>query len=148
MAFLLSALLLVLASCSSTEKTTTKEPVVEKIDRKAIRQTMLTHRRYIGDCYGRALMAKGNEHLKGTIMIGFDIGPDGKAHSAKVLKERSNIDNAQLSKCIIAGLETWDFPVHPKGIDVSVNYPFVFREAPPKNMQNKLDQFQKIKRHQ
>lgn len=145
MKFIFPILVLFLISCSSTPPPTPEKKVTQSVDRQAIRKTMFTHRRYIQNCYGKALVKKGSEHLKGILVIGFKIGPDGKAHSTKVLDQRSNLKNEQLSHCIIAGLKTWDFPVHPEGIEVSVNYPFVFRDSPPKNMQQKLDQFQKIK---
>ena len=137
-----------LVGCASPQKEVEETPVESKIDRQAIRQTIQSHKRYISHCYGQVLTEKGQEHIKGTLMVGFNIGQDGKAQSTQIRRERSTIKSPKLEKCIISGLTTWDFPVHPKGTDVSVNYPFVFRAQTPPNMQKKLDQFQKLKKSQ
>ncbi|MEM7646906.1 MAG: AgmX/PglI C-terminal domain-containing protein [Pseudomonadota bacterium] len=136
--------LFLLTFCTSTPEEMDQE-ATEQVDRKGIRKTMLAHRKYIGNCYGKTLVIPGNEDLKGTMTVQFNIGPDGRAREAKVVPERSSLQNPDLSRCLIKGLSSWDFPSHPQGIEVSVFYPFIFRANPPPNMQKKLDLYEKLK---
>lgn len=138
---------LILCSCQTPQQVADQKSS-SKMDSKGVRKTILSHRKYIGNCYGKTLTQKGSEHLKGAVMVNFVIGPDGKAHSARIIEEQSTIKSKALNDCLLAGLTSWDFPVHPDGKDVTINYPFVFRANPPANMQQKLDQFQKLRRTQ
>jgi hypothetical protein len=113
-------------------------------NRKIIQAVIKQQHKFIGNCYGEAILNKGSEHLKGTLMIGFDIDAAGRAHATRVLKKRSNLKSPELQNCLIAGLKNWDFPIETKGAEVTVNYPFIFQDRNPKNMQNKMDEFQKI----
>lgn len=142
-------LALLLASCSSStikQSTASNAQIKQtKVDRKKISSTIFRHRSYLSQCYGKALTNRGNAKLKGVIFVQFSIGPDGKAISPEVIAEKSTLKNDELNKCLFAGLTSWDFPVHPEGEPLFVRYPFRFHDAPPKNMQNKLDQFQNLK---
>lgn len=149
--FLLTLMIIGLAHCSSTpEPQSAKEApaaLVSKVDRKAIIQTIAGHKKYLSHCYGQTLTKKGNARLKGVVMVSFEIGPDGKARQPQVVPEKTSLINPSLNECLFAGLTSWDFPVHPKGEPVVVRYPFRFRDNPPGNMQNKLDQFEKLRKN-
>lgn len=146
MKFIVLILFFVLTQCTTGEKTP-EQTAESKVDREGIRQTVLAHKKYIGNCYGRTLVEKGNEDLKGTIMIHFAINPEGKALAPKVVPDRSTINNNQLGQCIMDGIVSWDFPAPTDGKEYTVNYPFVFRDDTPSNMQNKMDRFEKIKKN-
>ncbi len=139
---------LILTHCSHTEKVESpKTETLEPVERKKIIKTIQSHRRYLSNCYGQALMGQGSAKLKGTVMVEFSIGPDGKAFSPKVVEEKSTLQNSTLNQCLFAGITSWDFPVHPKGMDLAIRYPFKFRDKPPAGMQKKMDQFEKMRRH-
>jgi hypothetical protein len=139
--------LLAFLACSTPPQTDMSDPeVLEQVDREGINKTMYRHRKHVSNCYGQALLEKGQENLKGKIMMQFRIGLDGKAKDIEALKEESTIDNNSLNDCIISGLKSWDFPVHPQGKVITIKYPLVFSDAPPASMQQKLDQFEKVKK--
>ena len=141
--FILLALTLLCACSHSPEKVAPQTPVV--MDHKAVASTMESHRKYIGNCYGKALLTKGNENLTGRMLVQFNIGPDGRSHNAQILAKESTIQDKNLNQCILEGLRSWDFPVHPEGKLVSINYPLHFHSKPPQDMQNKLDRFENLR---
>ena len=90
-------------------------------------------------------MKKGNAQLKGTVMVHFTVGPDGRAKDPKMVEEKSSLKNKDLNDCLFAGITSWDFPVHPEGIDLDIKYPFQFRDTPPAGMQKTLDKFENLR---
>lgn len=140
-------LLLALTHCATTEKKE-EPPAQPTVDREGIRQTINSHARYIRECYGKSLVEKGNEQIKGKMVVYFAIDPNGKAHSPKVINEKSTLTNALLSQCLMDGLVSWEFPAPTNGTEVTVHYPFVFSDKPPANMQQRMDKFEKMKRNE
>ena len=139
-----------LTHCSSAQKVEDQKPEpspVSKVDRKAIIKTITSHKKYLSHCYGKTLTKKGNAALKGVVYISFEVGPDGAAKNPKMIDEKSSLKNEDLNKCLFAGITSWDFPVHPEGEPLEIRYPFRFRDTPPANMQNKLNQFEKLRRN-
>ncbi len=65
--------------------------------------------------------------------------------STSIDKKKSTLNNEELNKCVLAQLETWIFRDHPGEKDVNIVYPMTFRADPAKNMQKKMDQYDKIK---
>ena len=116
-----------------------------QVDKKGISQTIRSHHKYIRQCYGQILTKKGNEKSKGQVMLHFKIGPDGKAFETNTIPEKSSLKNDSLNQCLFAGLQSWDFPVHPDGEEVEVKYPLRFDDRPPADMQKKLNQFEKLR---
>jgi len=136
-----------LVSCGTSPENRTDNPeVLKEVDRKGISQTMFRHRKHMSHCYGEALTKKGQEKLKGKIMVQFNIGQDGRAREIQALNKESTIQDKDLNNCIVKGLESWEFPVHPKGEVITVKYPIVFSDAPPSSLQNTLDKFEKLKK--
>lgn len=139
--------LLCFVACGTSPENRTDEPeVLKEVDRKGISQTMFRHRKHVSNCYGQALTKKGQEKLKGKIMMQFNIGQDGRARAVQALDKESTIQNSDLKDCIVKGLESWEFPIHPRGEVITVKYPLVFSDAPPSSMQNTLDRFEKLKK--
>jgi len=143
--FLTPLFLFVLSACVSTQQEA-DAVATKKVDRGGIRKSITAHNRYIRDCYGKTLLTRGNEQLKGKVMMNFEIGPDGRAHNPQVDPNKSTIHDKNLNQCLIKGLKSWDFPVHPDGKNITVNYPIRFNARPPKNMQKKMDHFENLRR--
>lgn len=134
--------------CTSSQKTTAAQepkPTVT-MDAKAVQQTISTHHRYLKHCYGQLIAKPGKTDLNGKVVVQFKIGPDGKALEPKMVEELSTLKEMSLNQCLFEGLTTWDFPVHPEGEVVTINYPFAFQSRPPANMQQKLDRFEQIRK--
>ena len=108
-------------------------------------QSVSLHSHEISDCYGRALTEKGSEHLKGKLVVNFNIDETGKSKDYQVVPRETTLNNQKLNNCLFAKMDNWSFPVHPDRVAVNVTYPFVFRANPPANMQKKMDQFEKLR---
>lgn len=138
-----------LAGCQSPapaeESQAQKDP---KVDRAQIVKTISSHRHYLSQCYGKALTEKGSENLNGTLFVEFKIGPDGRASEPQVIQEKTDLTSPTLIQCLFAGIQSWDFPAHPDGEEIAVRYPFGFRANPPKQMQQKMDAFEKLRSSQ
>lgn len=145
-------LFLLLSQCTTAEKktstTSSAQPAQsrQKFDQTKIRQAVASHKKYLSNCYGQALMEKKSAKLAGAVLIRFTIGPDGRATSPAVVPEKSSIDNKTLNQCLFAGITSWDFPVHPDGLDLDTQYLFQFSDKPPARMQKTLDKFEKFRR--
>lgn len=141
-------LLLLLVQCTTPEKTDSTPPpekVESKVDRTEIRKTIASHKKYMSHCYGKALVSKNGAKLAGTVFVHFKIGPDGKALNPKMIPEKSTLQNESLNQCLFAGITSWDFPVHPDGLDLDIRYPFQFSELPPTGMQKTMDNFENLR---
>ena len=92
------------------------------IDKEAIRRVILSQLRVIKSCYERQL----NRHpeLAGKIVIGWEIGEQGRVVSAKV--NSNELGSAEVGQCIVDKLKTWRFPEPPSSQIVEVAYPFFF----------------------
>ncbi len=137
-------ILLFLTSCSSSNKNLEAE-TLDPQTREAIRTSFSNNRKQISDCYGEALLKKGNEELSGVVTLKFKIKPSGEATDVSIDKEKSTLNNPELNGCLTQKLSQWSFPKH-KLDQVLVTYPLAFSKAVPQNMQNKLDRFEKLKK--
>jgi TonB family protein len=139
---------LLITQCTLAVKEDPPAPDFEntKQERLKISQTMASHQKYIRHCYGQALEKQQGGSLQGKLMVFFDVGPDGRASDVRVVPERSAINNPTLNRCLISGIQSWDFPVHPQGERMEVYYPFFFTDRPPAGMQKRMDRFQKLKK--
>ncbi len=144
MRWILPLSFLLLAHCTSAPQPSA-EPEVSKMDRSKIQKTIASHRKYLSHCYGKAIMKKEAAKLEGTVFVQFKVGPDGKAFQPQFIPERSTLKDDQLNNCLFAGLTSWDFPVHPEGLELDIRYPFQFKATAPAGMQKKLDQFKNLR---
>ena len=138
---LLSSLLLFVSNCTLSSKPADDA----NIDRSGIKKSVYRHRKEIRECYGKTLAKKGSENLFGTVVLNFDINNEGKAQKTFIMKDKSTLNNPDLNTCLISNFEQWDFPVPKDGQVVNVQYPLSFKDTPARNMQQKMDQFKKIK---
>lgn len=141
-------LFLLFAQCATPQKQETAEkpaPADPGIDRNEIRKSLATHKKYLSDCYSKSLVTKKGAKLKGTVMIKFLVGPDGRATKPEVIDEKTTLKNQVLNQCLFAGITSWDFPVHPEGKEMDIRFPFHFSDRPPAGMQKKLDKFENLR---
>ncbi len=92
------------------------------IDREVIRRVILAHKAEIRFCYDRELQS--HPDLAGKIVIGWNIGEDGRVSKAGVTNNA--LGNASVANCIVNKLRTWGFPPAPPDVEAHVSYPFVF----------------------
>ncbi len=140
---LLSALFLI--SCSSSPPAKEPSPLSAEA-RKGIKSNFITHRKQISDCYGEAILKKGNEDLAGKLTVKFKINKDGSTSHITSVPEKTTLSDSDLFDCIKGHLSGWTFPIPDDKTEIDVTYPLVFSKDAPKNMQNKLDYFEKLKK--
>ena len=80
----------------------------------------------VEQCYRRALTS--NPGLAGKVRVEFVIGTDGTVHSQKVVE--TSLNNTQAEDCILGVFSKMKFP-RPKGGEVIVTFPFLFRVSDP-----------------
>lgn len=93
------------------------------VDREAVRRVVRQHMREIQLCYDRAL--NRNPGLSGKIVIGWDVGEQGRVIRAQGISDRSTIEaSSELTQCIVNRLKGWTFPEPPRNEVYTVSYPF------------------------
>ena len=73
-------------------------------------------------CYERELIRKPG--LSGKIQVEWVVATSGAVRTAR--QAFSNLDSSDVSNCILSAIRGWRFP-QPKGGEVIVNYPFIFK---------------------
>lgn len=143
-------MLLILAGCATqkTQNFEEKQPEIKlaTIDREGIRKTFYKHQRYIRQCYQKTLTANPDKKMNGMVTLNFDIDASGKGKSPSVVEKKTTLNDSKLHQCLYAGISSWDWPVARNGQVVNVIYPLKFNDAPPNDMQKKLDRFKNIRR--
>jgi pSer/pThr/pTyr-binding forkhead associated (FHA) protein len=100
-----------------------EESIGVGIDKEAIRRVILANLRVIRTCYERQLNRRPD--LFGKLVIGWDIGEQGRVVAAKV--KSNELGSKEVADCIIERLKTWKFPEPPTNQIVEVEaYPFFF----------------------
>ncbi len=115
-------LFLLLAGCTSSTKAT-YEP---EADREGIRGVVQARMKELRQCYYMILDA--NPAAEGKVVLAWDLGPDGKAVHTRMdsFKGRRGIEN--IAPCLIARVNSWQFPRPSSGEATSVSYPLYFSE--------------------
>jgi TonB family protein len=68
--------------------------------------------------------------LQGSLRVDFEIAPSGAVQNAKLAE--STLKNAAAEKCVVKGVEKFEFPrpLHKEALAIS--FPFHFRGVPEK----------------
>jgi hypothetical protein len=105
---------------------TSSPPEVESsdVDRDELARYVKARIKSIQSCYEKEL--KRNPHLKGKVMVRFNILPSGRAGELDI--EENTLGNDAVASCIRTVIRNWVFPFKPDG-EVPVAYPFVFAPA-------------------
>lgn len=101
-----------------------EEEFVGSIDREAVRRVVRSALAAFKACYEREL--KSNSKLEGKVMISWEIREKGVAAAAKVLQDKSTINNSNVENCVRSRMLTLRFPEPPPGTIAEVQYPFYF----------------------
>ena len=95
------------------------------IDKEAVRRVVKSALNSFKACYEREY--KKDSKLEGKVMIAWEIHEKGLAKNARVIKEKSSINNATVEECVRSRLVALRFPEPPAGTFADVTYPFVFQ---------------------
>jgi pSer/pThr/pTyr-binding forkhead associated (FHA) protein len=93
------------------------------IDREAIRRVIRENINAFRACYEREL--NRNPDLQGKIVLEWDIGERGRVMRGKV--SSNDMGNKAVGECILDRLKTLTFPEPPTANEVTVSYPFFFK---------------------
>ncbi|MBN1959378.1 MAG: FHA domain-containing protein [Deltaproteobacteria bacterium] len=92
------------------------------LDRDAIQKVINQNVGQIQRCYERELLSKPG--LSGKVEIEWTITTSGSVRGTR--QKYSSLNSVPAVNCIIGRISTWRFP-QPKGGEVIVSYPFVFK---------------------
>ncbi len=95
------------------------------IDREAVRRVVRSALTAYKSCFEREY--KKDSKLEGKVMIAWEIHEKGVAKNARVLKDKSTINNSKVEECVRARLVGLVFPEPPAGTVAEVTFPFVFQ---------------------
>ena len=102
-----------------------EEEFVGSIDREAVRRVVKSAISAFKACYDREY--RKNTKLEGKVVISWEIHERGTAKNAKVIKDKSTLDNSTVEECVRARMLTLRFPEPPAGTIAEVTYPFLFQ---------------------
>ncbi len=103
---------------------TLPDPVVQEgLTKEEVGEVIHSHLSEIRYCYEAAMLRAST--IEGKLQVAFTIGATGRVTRAE--PKSSTLSDARLGECVIAKLRTWQFPRTKGGVDVAVNYPFLFK---------------------
>jgi RNA polymerase sigma-70 factor (ECF subfamily) len=91
------------------------------VARSSVFHTVRNHVNEIRACYNQVLINKPG--VEGRLVVSFRITAEGGVDKVDV--DRSEIDDAMLSACVVETVRAWSFPASSDGQAVMVRYPFV-----------------------
>lgn len=97
--------------------------------KEEIQRVIADNRAKVRACYDAAL--KTNPGIKGDLVIGFVIDPEGNVKTAEINWSESELHVPELDTCAVDAVKTFKFPPSSRGLESKVNYPFNFNPAPP-----------------
>lgn len=101
--------------------------VDEGLTKDEVGKVIHEHLAEVRYCYESAMIR--NPDIQGKLMVAFSIfGKASLAGSVKQAKVNSaTLSDESIGECIVKKLTRWKFPKPRGGVDVAVNYPFVFK---------------------
>jgi pSer/pThr/pTyr-binding forkhead associated (FHA) protein len=103
----------------------TEEAFVGSIDKEAVRRAIRSALPAFKRCYEREYSL--DTKLEGKVFITWEIHERGVAKNARVVKEKSTINNAIVEQCVRAQVMDLKYPEPPTGTSADISYPFIFR---------------------
>ncbi len=101
--------------------------VVGSIDKELIRRVIQEHASQIRYCYEQELTR--DPKLEGKVSIRWVINADGHVQGAQVDGGATTMQNAQVQRCMMDRIASWEFP-KPKGGGIAViTYPWILRAS-------------------
>ena len=103
---------------------TLPDPVVQEgLTKEEVGEVIHSHLSEIRYCYESAMLRASA--IEGKLQVAFVIGAAGRVTQAE--PKSSTLSDARLGECVISKLRNWQFPRTKGGVDVAVNYPFLFK---------------------
>lgn len=102
---------------------TSQSSVEEGLSKDEVGKVIHEHLSEVRYCYESAIIR--NPELQGKLMVEFVIAGLGKVKTAKA--GSGSLSHESIGDCIVKRLITWNFPKPRGGVDVAVNYPFIFK---------------------
>jgi hypothetical protein len=102
---------------------TGKSDVEEGLTKEQVGKVIHAHMSEIRYCYESAQLR--DPDLAGKLSVAFVVGAPGNVSSAK-LAQANSAEHA-LGECLVGRLKSWQFPHPLGGVNVAVNYPFIFK---------------------
>jgi hypothetical protein len=103
---------------------TLPDPVVQEgLTKEEVGEVIHSHLSEIRYCYEAAMLR--SSAIEGKLQVAFVIGAAGRVTRAE--PKSSTLSDIRLGDCVISKLKTWQFPRTKGGVDVAVNYPFLFK---------------------
>ena len=113
-----------------TPSTQPADPAASDTRSKAeIQRVVADNRHKVRACYDAALAT--NPGIKGDLVVGFVIAPDGTVKQAEVNWSESDLHVPELDTCAVDAIKTLQFPASSRGLESKVNFPFNFNPQPP-----------------
>ncbi len=103
----------------------TEEAFVGSIDKEAVRRAIRSALPAFKRCFEREYSL--DTKLEGKVFITWEIHERGVAKNAKIVKEKSTINNSIVEECVRAQVMDLKYPEPPAGTLADISYPFVFR---------------------
>lgn len=101
-----------------------EEEFIGTIDKEAVRRVVRSALAAFKGCYEREL--KRDSKLEGKVVIAWEIREKGVAANARVVSDKSTINNRVVEECVKTRMLTLRFPEPPPGTVAEVQYPFFF----------------------
>lgn len=101
-----------------------EEAFTGSIDREAVRKVIRSALPQFKACYEREY--RRNSKLEGRVFITWEIHAQGVAKNARVIKDKSTINNASVEECVRTRMLSLKFPELADGSWAEVSYPFIF----------------------
>jgi hypothetical protein len=97
--------------------------VAEGLTKDQVGAVIRKHMSEIRYCYEAAMVR--SPEVEGKLGVNFVIGPNGVVKTSQA--GRSSLADPKLDHCVVSRLATWKFPKPRGGVNVAVNYPFIFK---------------------
>ena len=101
-----------------------EEAFTGSIDREAVRKVIRSALPQFKACYEREY--RRNSKLEGRVFVTWEIHAQGVAKNARVIKDKSTINNASVEECVRTRMLSLKFPELADGSWAEVSYPFIF----------------------
>jgi hypothetical protein len=102
-----------------------EENFTGSIDKEAVRRVVKSALSQFKACYEREY--RQDTSLEGKLVITWEIHAQGVAKNARVIKDKSTINNTIVEECVRTRILALIFPEPPPGTAAEVTYPFVFK---------------------
>lgn len=101
-----------------------EESFVGSIDKEAVRRVIIAALSQFKSCYEREY--RQNTSLEGKVVVVWEIHEQGIAKNARIVAEKSTINNKIVEECVRIRMLGLRFPEPPVGTWADISFPFVF----------------------